>query len=77
MGSNVSSAPLVMYSGDEKRRKRKYSKITAGSVQNDDFYCKIWSFALLLLTNPLSNTIRHNISMEVVAIGGPLPWTLG
>jgi hypothetical protein len=37
---------------------------------------KKWSFALLLLTNPLSYTIRHNISIGVVAIGGPLSLTI-
>jgi hypothetical protein len=68
---------LVMYSGDEKGWKCKYSKITAISAQNDDFYCKKWSFALLLLTNPLSYTIRHNISMGVVAIGGLLSLPIG
>jgi hypothetical protein len=35
-----------------------------------------WLFALLLLTNPLPYTIRHNIAMELVAIGGPLPLTI-
>jgi hypothetical protein len=39
-------------------------KITAGSAQNDDFYCKKWSFALLLLTNPLSNTITSSFAIE-------------
>ena len=29
-----------MYSGDEKGRKRKYSKITASSAQSSDFYSK-------------------------------------
>jgi hypothetical protein len=28
-----------MYSGDEKGRNQKYSKITASSAQNSDFYC--------------------------------------
>jgi hypothetical protein len=37
---------------------------------------KKWSFALLLLTNPLSYTIRRIISMGVVAIGGPLSLNL-
>jgi hypothetical protein len=65
MGSNVSLVPLlVMYSGDEKGRRCKYSKITAGSAQNNDFYCKKWSFALLLLTNPLSNTITSSFAIE-------------
>ena len=63
---------LVMYSADEKRQSCKYSKFTAASVQNDDFYSKKWSFALLLLTNPLPLTIRHNIAMELVAINGLL-----
>jgi hypothetical protein len=40
--------------------------------KNHQIYSKKWSFALLLLTNPLSYTMRHNISMGVVAIGGPL-----
>jgi hypothetical protein len=53
------------------------AKITAGSAQNNDFYSKKWLFALLLLTNPLSYTIRHNISMGVVAIGDLLSSTLG
>jgi hypothetical protein len=44
--------------------------------KNDDFYSKKWSFALLLLTNPLSYTIRHIISMKVVAIGGLLSLNL-
>jgi hypothetical protein len=70
-------ALLVMCSAVENRRKRKYSKIPGAKVQNDDFYCKKWSFSLLLLTNPLSYTIRHNISMGVVAIGGLLSLTLG
>ena len=61
---------LVMYSADEKRQSCKFSKFTAANVQNDDFYGKKWSFALLLLTNPLPLTIRHNIAMEVVAING-------
>ena len=68
---------LVMCSHDKNQRKRKNPKIAAGSVQNGDFYCKKWSFALLLLTNPLSYTIRHNISMEVVAIGGLLSLPIG
>ena len=68
---------LVMYSADEKRQSCKNSKISAASVQNDDFYCKKWSFALLLLTNPLPLTIRHNIAMGLVAIGVLLSLTLG
>jgi hypothetical protein len=63
---------LVMCSHDKNRRKHKHSKITAGSAQNDDFYCKKWYFALLLLTNPLRLTIIHNIAMGLVAIGGLL-----
>jgi hypothetical protein len=58
-----------MYSGDEKGRKQKYSKITAGSVQNDDFYCIKLLFALHHLTNPISLTILNNVSMKVVGIG--------
>jgi hypothetical protein len=56
----------------KKQWKREYSKITAGSAQNDDFYCNNQYFSLLLLTNPLSYTIRHKISMGVVAICGLL-----
>jgi hypothetical protein len=70
-------AQMVIYSGNEKQRKLKYSKITAASAQNGDFYCKKWSFALLLLTNPLPLTILNNVSMGLVAIGGPLALTLG
>jgi hypothetical protein len=66
-----------MYSVDEKQWKRKYSKYSAASVQNSDFYSKKWLFALLLLSNPLSYTIRHNISMGVVGIGCLLSLTLG
>jgi hypothetical protein len=74
----MSLEPLLdMYSGDENRRKRIYSKNSAGSAQNEQFYSKKWSFALLLLTNPLSYTIINNISMEVVAIGGPLSLPIG
>jgi hypothetical protein len=46
---------MVMYSVDEKRRKREYSKYTGAAAQNDDFYSSL-----------------NNISMKVVAIGGPL-----
>jgi hypothetical protein len=61
---------LVLYSAFEKQRKHKYMKIFAGSAQNSDFlYSKKWSFALLLLTNPLPLTTIHNIAMGVVAIG--------
>jgi hypothetical protein len=59
-------ALLVIYSAIENRRKRSYSKITDGSAQNGDFYCKKWSFALLLLTNPLPLTILNNVSIKVV-----------
>ena len=67
---------LVMYSVDEKQRKHKFPKITAGSAQNGDFYCKKWSFALLLLTNPLPLTILNNLSMGVVGIGCLLSLTI-
>jgi hypothetical protein len=50
----------------------KYSKYTAGKAQNEQINSKNWLFALLHLTNPLSYTIRHIISMRVVAIGGLL-----
>jgi hypothetical protein len=66
-----------MCTDDKNRRKHQYPKITAGSAQNGDFYCKKRLFALLLLTNPLPYTILHNIAMELVAIGGHLSWTLG
>jgi hypothetical protein len=66
-----------MYSGDKNRQSCKNLKITAASAQNDDFYCKKWSFALLLLTNPLPYTILHNIAMGVAGIGGLLSLTLG
>ena len=68
---------LVMYRDDENRQSCKYWKFTAASAQNGDFYCKKRSFALLLLTNPLPYTIRHNIAMELVAMSGLLPLTLG
>jgi hypothetical protein len=54
----------------------KYSKYTAASAQNEQINSKKRSFALLLLTNPLSYTIRRIISMGVVAIGGPLSLNL-
>jgi hypothetical protein len=66
-----------MYSADEKGRKHKNSKISAGSAQNEQINSKKWPFALLLLTNPLSYTIRHNISMGLVAICGPLSLPIG
>jgi hypothetical protein len=66
-----------MHSAKEKQRNHKYSKNCAAIAQNEQIYSKKWSFALLLLTNPLSYTIRHIISMGVVAmIGGPLPLTI-
>jgi hypothetical protein len=68
---------MVMYSGDKNRQSCKYSKITADSAQNGDFYCKKRSFALLLLTNPLPYTILHNIAMELIAISVLLSLTLG
>jgi hypothetical protein len=68
---------LAMFGVIENRQSCKYLKITAASEQNEQINSKKWSFALVLLTNPLSYTIRHNISMGVVAIGGPLSWTLG
>jgi hypothetical protein len=52
-------------------------KKCAGSAQNEQINSKIWLFALLLLTNPLSYTIRDNNSMGVVAIGGLLSLTVG
>jgi hypothetical protein len=74
----ISLVPLmVMYCVDKKRRKRKYSKNSAASVQNGDFYCKKWAFTLLLLTNPLSYTIRRIISMRLVAIGVLLSLPIG
>jgi hypothetical protein len=66
-----------MYSVDKSRQSCKYSKFTAASAQNDGFYCKKWSFALLLLTNPLPYTIRHNISIGLVAMSCLLSLTLG
>jgi hypothetical protein len=66
-----------MYSVDEKRQSCRYSKFTAASAKNGDFYCKKRSFALLLLTNPLPYTIRHIIAMELVAIGVLLSLMLG
>jgi hypothetical protein len=66
-----------MYSAFEKQRKHKYSKNNAAIAQNGDFYCKKWSFALLLLTNPLPLPILNNVSMKVVAIGCLLSLTLG
>jgi hypothetical protein len=77
MGSDTSSGTDGHVQCIENRRKHRYSKITAGSAQKDDFYSKKWSFSLLLLTNPLSYTIRHNISMGVVAIGGLLSLPIG
>jgi hypothetical protein len=68
---------LIIYSAFEKQWKHKYLKIFAGSAQNSDFYSKKWSFALLLLTNPLPLTILNNLSMGHIAIGGLLSLTLG
>jgi hypothetical protein len=65
-----------MYRADEKRQSCKNSRNSAARAQNDDFYCKKWSFALLLLTNPLPLTIIHNISMGAIGIGGLLSLTL-
>jgi hypothetical protein len=65
-----------MFGVIENRQSCKYSKITAASVQNGQNNSKKWSFALFLLTNPLSYTIRHNISMGLVTIGGPLSLTI-
>jgi hypothetical protein len=69
-------ALLVKYSAIENRQSCKYSKIAAASVQNEQISSKKRSFAQLLLHNPLSYTIIHNISMGVVAIGGPLSLTV-
>jgi hypothetical protein len=77
MGSDASSATLGNAWCHRKSTELQRLKNSAASAQNDDFYCKKWSFALLLLTNPLPYTIRHNISMGLVAIGGPLSLTLG
>jgi hypothetical protein len=68
---------LAMFGVIENRQSCKYSKITAASVQNGQINSKKWSFALLLLTNPLYYTIINNIAMGLVAIGGPLSLTLG
>ena len=58
-------------------RVANIKKNSAASAQNGDFYCKKWSFALLLLTNPLPLTTINNIAMGDVAIGGLLSLTLG
>jgi hypothetical protein len=76
MGSDSSSAFLIMYSALENRQSCKYLKITAASAQNEQINSKKWSFALLLLTNPLYYTIIHNIAMAVVAIGSLLSLTI-
>jgi hypothetical protein len=72
--------PLVplfaMYGVIQNRQSCKYSKIAAARAQNEQISCKKWSFALLLLTNPLSYTIRHDILMGVVAIGSLLSLTI-
>ena len=65
-----------MYSAAEKRQSCKYSKNSAASAQNEQINSKKWSFALLLLTNPLFYTIINNISMAVVAIDGLLSLTI-
>jgi hypothetical protein len=65
-----------MFGVIENRQSCKYLKITAASEQNEQINSKKWSFALVLLTNPLPLTIIHNISMELVAIGGLLSLTL-
>jgi hypothetical protein len=57
-------------------RVASIQKNSVASGQNEQIAGKKCSFALLLLTNPLSYTIRHNISMKVVAIGGLLSLTL-
>jgi hypothetical protein len=67
---------MVMNSGDENQQSCKFSKNIAASAQNASFSCKKWSFALLLLTNPLSYTIGRIISMRVIAIGGLLSLTI-
>jgi hypothetical protein len=67
---------LLMYSVDEKRQSCKNSRNSAASAQNDDFYCKKWSFALLLLTNPLPLTILNNLSMVSIGIGCLLSLTI-
>jgi hypothetical protein len=51
-------------------------KNSAASAQNEQISCKKWSFSLLILTNPLPLTILNNVSMKVVAIGGPLSLTI-
>jgi hypothetical protein len=66
-----------MCSHDKKQRKHKYSKNSAAIAQYEQIYSKKWSFALLLLTNPLSYTIIHNIAMGVVAIGVLLSLPIG
>jgi hypothetical protein len=73
MGSNVSSAPFDHVQWQWKLTELQIfknhvaiiTKITKSTV-------KKWSFALLLLTNPLPYTIRRIISLGVVAIGGLL-----
>jgi hypothetical protein len=66
-----------MYRAFENRQSCKYLKITAASEQNEQINSKKWSFALLLLSNPLPLTILNNLSMKVVAIGCLLSLTLG
>jgi hypothetical protein len=69
-------ALLVMCSAVENRRKCNYSKNSAASGQNEQINSKKWVFALLLLTDPLPLTILNNVSMKIVAIGGPLSLTI-
>jgi hypothetical protein len=77
MGSNASSAAVGHVQCSRKTTELQISKITAASAQNAQINSKKWSFALLLLTNPLYYTIIHNIVMGVVAIDGLLSLTLG
>jgi hypothetical protein len=73
MRSDISSATVDHAQCRRKRTEAQIFKITACSTaQNEQISCKKWLFALLLLTNPLSYTKRHIISMGVVAIGGLL-----
>jgi hypothetical protein len=48
----------------KNNRSTNIQKNSAAIVQNEQIYSKKWSFALLLLTNPLSYTIIHNIAMR-------------
>jgi hypothetical protein len=67
---------FIMYSPSKKQRKHKYSKYTGAKAQNKQISCKKWSFSLRLFANPLPLTILNNVSMKVVAIGGPLSLTI-